>query len=143
MPIKGDAGFTYGAGPTTHALAAPIRIESYRDLSRRFTRESLDRTTIDRTTIGAGVTEILARIPYEDSPAALIAMLKDAANNGTEMDYFPSLADTLTSYAFTLTPEMGDAIELVPDSQMGRWSKRWEITVRLRTSDDISALIES
>lgn len=139
MRIKGNAALVYGA--TTHDLAAPIRVLRYRELGRRWTRERLNRSAVDRTALAVAAYEIDALLPYNDEPAALLAALRSSVGAGTTLSYRPDVDDA--DYAFGLLPiDVGDAIEVAPDRALGRGFKRWEIGVRFRgVGSDLVGLI--
>jgi hypothetical protein len=131
----GNAGFKYGAGPTTHQLAAPLRELRPIALQRRYRRWSLDYTAVDTVVIGAGVDDLLAVIRYDDQPAELRAMLK-AGMNGTQLDYYPDLA-LATLYPFRLVEVQGgsgDEVAILPDRDRFAHGE-YEATVRLRRMD--------
>lgn len=127
--LRGNAGLVHGA--TTHTLGGPLRIQSYRRLGRRWTRESLDRSALGRTSLPVAQYEIVARCPYDDEPSGLIAAIEDAADNGTSLYYRPDLSDP--SYQFELMPmDVLDAVEAVPDRLFGDFAYRWEVVARFR-----------
>jgi hypothetical protein len=134
--LIGNAGFQYGAGPTTHQLATPLLWELVPVAVRtRFRRWSLDRTAVDTVVIGAGVEDLLTVIRFDDQPVGLRAMLK-AGMDGTQLDYYPDLA-LATFYPFLLVEvdgADGDEVRIRPDRDRFMHGE-WEASVRLRRVD--------
>lgn len=140
MAIIGDAEIRIGGA--SHVLGAPIRFEEYERKKRRYLHHPLDQSvSIDRVIIGTGVTEVVASIRFDTDPGSLVDRLSESADGGLPLVYLPSAADPGTSYTFAVVG-VGDDIELARDRQFpDDYFHMWEVTVRLTTTDDLSALL--
>lgn len=147
MPLIGDAGFEFtpsGGSPTTHALEVPARFETYGKERRRFIHQPIDFSVApDRVVIGTAARAMTVEFRFDVDPTALVDMLTAAADDGITLTYYPSLADTGTSYDFLLINDGNpNLIEVQRDRQMpDNYFQRWEVRVRLRALDDMTDLI--
>ena len=100
MTLRGDAGFKFtppGGSLTTHALQWPLRNPQPATVKARWSSWSLDKTEREVLTVGDGAAEIVAGIRFDSDAPGLLEML-EAGADGAELTYYPSLADTGTSY---------------------------------------------
>ena len=132
MTLRGDAGFKYGAGPTTYAMEWPLRFLQPGETKSRYDSWSIDYEEREVLVVGSGAAEIRAVIALENTPEDLLAMLAAGAD-GTSLVYWPSLAGG-TSYACELVEPKGDTIALIRD-RMLPMKGRYEVTIRLRRTD--------
>lgn len=125
-----NAGFKYGAGPTTHQLAVPLRFESARQVKWRSAVDSLDKANREVVTIGSAVEEAVIVIRYDNEPGPLKDMLT-AGMDGTTLDYYPDLSDTGTKYEM-LVVEVEVDVQPDPDTHKARGE--WMAKVRVRAT---------
>lgn len=130
--LAGDARFEYGAGPTTHLLAVPLKDVRPADPRTRHVWWSADMTTREVTNVGAAVYEIIATIRMDNEPDALKILLWNGLN-GKELTYRTTSGGT--AFPVLLVEVVGkDGVELDPDRDRYGFGE-WEATVRLRRVD--------
>lgn len=134
MALRGNAAFivTTTAGQEyVYRLNDPMRIVSTRVVQRRYTEESLDRTTRNVVTVGDPVYETTGRVRFANRPQDLMMILHHAAN-GASIRYVHDLASGEPGYPATLIAD-GDAVELTPDPDRFGYAE-YDTTVVLRSA---------
>jgi hypothetical protein len=121
------------ASERVHLLAVPLR--DVRPASSRATyhAESLDRTVVQRYTVGDGAHELVGLVRFDDDPQSLLDLLRAGAE-GQTLTYYPDVRDPAVKHACTLMAPVGPDLALaVEQARQGYGNVTTEL--RLRRTD--------
>lgn len=126
---NGDPGFKYLPGPITHKLAQKLIFNETYKVKARFSADSLDRANRETITIGTAVEEHMITIRYDNEPGSLKDLL-EAGADGTQIDYYPSIAGGTNFSMIVLTQKHDIVVLQDPDRHIS--SGEWMATVHVR-----------
>lgn len=139
VPSRGSASFAYtdhGGSAVTVNLHWPIELVPREEFqvgrnTRRYSRESLDKTTVEVARIGDGVAEVIGRIRYHSSATEIKKLLRHAAD-GVSLDYTTGG----TTYPCIMVFESRSGLHPATGDRDEWFTTNWEVaTVRLRRTD--------
>ena len=136
--FAGRAAITWSSTGDTntervHLLDVPLRELRPAHSLTHFTRESLDKSTIETFTLGSGAHELVGAIRYDGNPQSLMDLIVAGSENRT-LTYYPDLNDPDVSYACLLVAPRSPA-ELSLDPQRGMFGDQ-SAELRLRRTDE-------
>lgn len=104
--FKGNAAITWSSTGDTntervHLLDVPLRELKAAHTLTEFSRESLDKSTIETFTVGSGAYELVGSVRFDHDPSSLIDLVV-AGSQGRTLTYWPDLTDPGVSYGCLL-----------------------------------------
>lgn len=139
----GNAGITW-VDPTdttgterVHLLTVPLRELTPGYSQSAWTADSLDRTTRETYSVGAGAHELAGKVRYDRNNQGLLDLVRAGMLN-TTLTYYPNLNDTGVNYPVKLiSPTDLNALTMALDSQRGMLGDG-QVEVRFRRTDQAS-----
>lgn len=122
--------WTEALGERTYLLRVPLQKVQHGFRQRVYAADSLDYSSREVISVGAGVYELVGRIRYDEDPQTLLDLLK-AGGQGLALTYVPDTGEE-EEYVCDLIEPMPDPAALLELGADFVATLEEEVTIRLR-----------